>query len=121
MAYIMSAVHRLSKLQSSLVHHASGLVTELNNFKNPVEPPTLMVDHARSLGALLLDALGSESPKIPMILFCPSCGKRHLDEGIWEDKHHHTHSCQECGFTWRPAVVNTVGVRFLPGFKNEEP
>jgi hypothetical protein len=22
---------------------------------------------------------------------------------------------------WRPAVVATVGVRFLPGFKNEQP
>lgn len=63
---------------------------------------------------------------IPMILHCPGvkadgtvCGARHVDVGIFATKHHHTHSCQMCGFTWRPAVVNTVGVQFLPGFKNE--
>lgn len=28
-----------------------------------------------------------------------------------------THACQECGFLWAPAVVPTVGVRFLPGCK----
>jgi predicted RNA-binding Zn-ribbon protein involved in translation (DUF1610 family) len=117
----MSAISRLSKVQSVLMHHSSGLFTELNAMKNPVGPPMLVVDRARSLCGLLLDALQTESPRIPMILFCPSCGKRHIDEGIWENKQHHTHSCQECGFTWRPAVVNTVGVRFLPGFKNEEP
>ena len=33
-------------------------------------------------------------------------------------KPHHTHSCQECGLTWRPAIGPTVGVQFLPGFKN---
>jgi hypothetical protein len=56
---------------------------------------------------------------IPMILTCPSCGARHIDEGEFATKPHHTHSCQSCGLTWRPAVVPTVGVRFLPGFKSE--
>lgn len=28
---------------------------------------------------------------------------------------------QHCGMSWRPAVVDTVGVEFLPGFKDEEP
>jgi hypothetical protein len=57
---------------------------------------------------------------IPLILTCPAptCGARHIDEGEWATRIHHTHSCQICGFTWRPAVVPTVGVRFLPGFKN---
>ena len=69
---------------------------------------------------------------IPMRLTCPGtvsredgkqypCGALHVDEGEFAKKIHHTHSCQICGHTWRPAVVNTVGVRFLPGFKNEEP
>ncbi len=59
---------------------------------------------------------------IPLILTCPAptCGARHIDEGAWATRIHHTHSCQSCGFTWRPAVVATVGVRFLPGFRNEE-
>lgn len=56
---------------------------------------------------------------IPMRLVCEACGKLHIDEGEFATKVHHTHSCQHCGLTWRPAVVPTVGVRFLPGFKNE--
>jgi predicted RNA-binding Zn-ribbon protein involved in translation (DUF1610 family) len=58
-------------------------------------------------------------PSVPMILFCPQCGERHLDVGEWETRIHHTHACQSCGFVWRPAVVATVGVAFLPGFKND--
>jgi rubredoxin len=54
-----------------------------------------------------------------MILFCPACGERHVDEGEFATKDHHTHACQSCGFIWRPAIVATTGVQFLPGFKNE--
>lgn len=53
---------------------------------------------------------------IPMILFCPN-GHRHIDEGKFASKIHHTHACQECGIVWRPAKLNTHGVNFLPGFK----
>jgi len=56
---------------------------------------------------------------IPMLLWCPLCHTRHLDEGEFATKPHHSHSCQKCGLTWRPAIVHTVGVQFLPGFKNE--
>lgn len=55
---------------------------------------------------------------VDLILFCPMCNQRHYDEGEWEQKPHHTHACQHCGFVWRPAVEDTRGVRFLPGFKN---
>lgn len=55
---------------------------------------------------------------IPMILNCPICNARHIDRGEFELKVHHTHACQSCGQVWRPAVVATVGVQFLPGFKN---
>jgi hypothetical protein len=69
---------------------------------------------------------------IPMQLPCPGtvpdgrgglrvCGQLHIDEGEFATKPHHTHSCQHCGHNWRPAVVKTFGVRFLPGFKNEKP
>lgn len=59
---------------------------------------------------------------IPMLLWCPAhgCNARHIDKGEWTGKPHHTHACQSCGMTWRPAVVNTVGVQFLPGFKDKE-
>jgi len=53
-----------------------------------------------------------------MLLWCPQCGERHIDEGEFATKVHHTHACQHCGHVWRPAVAPTVGVRFLPGFKN---
>lgn len=54
---------------------------------------------------------------IPMRLTCPECGQLHIDEGEFAERPHHTHCCQHCGLTWRPALVATVGVRFLPGFK----
>ena len=56
---------------------------------------------------------------IPMFLTCPMCGERHIDEGEFATRVHHTHSCQRCGLTWRPAREPTVGVQFLPGFKNQ--
>lgn len=56
---------------------------------------------------------------VPMIMHCPICTERHIDEGPFADKPHHTHACQGCGFVWRPAKVNTHGVRFLPGYSNE--
>lgn len=59
-------------------------------------------------------------PPIPMILWCPCCGTRHIDVGVFEHKFHHTHACQHCGMGWRPAIVYTVGVQFLPGFKDGE-
>lgn len=69
---------------------------------------------------------GGEGPPpdplpIPIRLGCPGCGELHIDEGEFATKPHHTHACQNCGAVWRPAVVCTVGVRFLPGFKNVEP
>lgn len=57
---------------------------------------------------------------VPMLLACPTCGLRHIDEGEFATKEHHTHACQGCGMVWRPALVPTCGVQFLPGFKNEE-
>jgi hypothetical protein len=60
---------------------------------------------------------------VPMILTCPMCSARHIDEGEFATKEHHTHACQRCGLVWRPAIVATVGVQFLPGYndKKEEP
>lgn len=58
-----------------------------------------------------------DSP-VHMLLWCPACGKRHVDKGLLATKSHHTHSCQYCGMTFRPSVAPTVGVQFLPGFKD---
>lgn len=35
------------------------------------------------------------------ILHCPWCGLRHIDEGEWATRPHHTHECQGCGQEWR--------------------
>jgi rubredoxin len=55
-----------------------------------------------------------------MILTCPVCHARHYDDGEFAITPHHTHACQSCGFVWRPAIEPTVGVDFLPGFKNDD-
>lgn len=68
-------------------------------------------------GLMLINHLLNTSP-VHMLLWCPACGERHIDEGEFATKPHHTHACQECGVVWRPALVSTVGVRFLPGYKN---
>ena len=57
---------------------------------------------------------------IPIQLICPKCYEAHIDEGEWATRPHHTHACQQCGLVWRPALVNTVGVKFLPGCKDAE-
>lgn len=55
---------------------------------------------------------------IPMLLWCPSCHTRHIDEGTHAMNEHKTHACQSCGMQWKPANVPTVGVQFLPGAKS---
>ena len=56
---------------------------------------------------------------VPMLLWCPLCGRRHIDRGAFAERPHHTHACQHCGHVWRPAIVDTVGVAFLPGFHDD--
>lgn len=82
---------------------------------------------SRTWGEDIIDAAIREiqasrfySEPVPVLLWCPECGERHVDVGEHATKPHHTHACQHCGHVWRPAKVSTVGVRFLPGFKDEE-
>ena len=74
---------------------------------------------SRDQWVLLAHSVWRDAPApVPMILSCPSCNARHIDEGQFATQPHHTHACQKCGMCWRPAVVPTVGVQFLPGFKD---
>lgn len=66
------------------------------------------------------DQLAGSGP-IPMRLHCPVCHALHVDEGPLAIIAHRTHACQSCGNLWAPAVVPTVGVRFLPGCKDGAP
>jgi hypothetical protein len=71
----------------------------------------------REATRLTVEVARLEAP-IPMRLICPACSALHIDEGEFATKPHHTHACQSCGNVWRPAIVATFGVQFLPGFKN---
>ena len=75
-----------------------------------------------SVPSELFPGLQTEPPSkptpIPMLLWCPMCRERHIDHGEFATKPHRSHSCQHCGLTWRPAIEPTVGVQFLPGFKD---
>lgn len=57
-------------------------------------------------------ALGRDP--IPMVLFCPRCGTRHVDKADpangWLNPPHRSHLCAACGNIWRPADIATVGV-----------
>lgn len=57
-------------------------------------------------------------PPVPMLIWCPICRARHVDKGEYATKPHSSHTCQGCGHTWKPALVPTVGVQFLPGTKD---
>lgn len=81
-----------------------------------------VVDACNFCQSCVSEAIGLriESPlAIPMLLWCPSCGDRHIDVGEFATKVHHTHACQSCGMVWRPAIVPTIGVQWLQGFKND--
>lgn len=123
-----------ARVATSLVARqlAAGEISEINALNHVADLGVL--SGCRSLACYFdqeLERLGGKrDPRpIPMRLPCPGavpdghgglrpCGELHIDEGVFATKPHHTHSCQVCGMTWRPAVVPTVGVRFLPGFKN---
>ncbi len=55
----------------------------------------------------------SETP-IDIILICPNCFMRHVDEPQpeknWDNPPHRSHECQFCYTIWRPADVPTNGV-----------
>ncbi len=82
---------------------------------------------------------------IPMILFCPACGKQHIDEKEdeqefeirrnkwletgyhygaefkerWTNPPHKSHLCQFCKTKWRPASVYTTGVKSVEPGSND--
>lgn len=75
-------------------------------------------------------AAAPQEPKpFPILLYCPLCHTKHVDEGEFATKPHHTHSCQgfvtdsagkrrRCGHSWRPAKGPTVGIEHIEGFVN---
>ena len=105
-----AAKRKIATLEKKHIHYDS-IIAHLNE---------VIAVREASIGTLhaLLDV--AQAP-IPARLQCPSCGKLHIDKGEFATKPHHTHACQFCGMTWRPAVVHTIGVQFLPGFLDPAP
>lgn len=67
---------------------------------------------------------------IDMVLYCPNCGKQHIDapepgklisggpnagrvRAGWNNPTHRSHLCHSCGCIWRPADVPTNGVAHI--------
>lgn len=82
---------------------------------------------ARARAALASAPAGEPAP-IDMVLYCPNCGKQHIDRAntlediihaatgtvvdqLWTNPPHRSHLCHSCGIIWRPADVPTNGVR----------
>ena len=86
-------------------------------YKENTQDPVMPGGKLNAVSEALREQMSAPAP-VPMLLTCPMCTKRHIDEGEFATKGHHTHACQSCGHVWRPALVMTVGVKFLPGFKN---
>ena len=84
---------------------------------------------SENLGFLLKLARVAVEP-FDIMIHCPMCKTKHVDEGEFEHREHHTHSCQGytedehgkrryCGHTWRPAKRPTRGIEYIEGFINE--
>jgi hypothetical protein len=61
--------------------------------------------------------LTTTSAPIPMILYCPACGRQHIDAPElaigWTNPDHRSHRCSGCGTIFRPADVCTTGVESI--------
>lgn len=116
----ISAVRLIEGMQDAAAHHNPKPRERLSFFAAHFMARYLrpLEERIRGLRRALQEAHRALEQPTPMLLWCPECGTRHVDEGEWVHRHHHTHACQECGHVWRPAVSKTVGVQYLPGFKN---
>lgn len=101
------------------LHAIEAIVTQNLDVGKLLEKRGVTVADMRAVFNLARSSLTASPDPVPMLLWCPECGERHVDRDEFATKPHHTHSCQHCGHTWRPAVVQTVGVQFLPGFRDE--
>lgn len=115
--------HELAEARSS-VARVAGDAARLLNERDSLRVQVMTMEDERGRQAKRIGELCTELEivkgvkPIPMLLHCPECKARHIDAVEFASKLHHTHACQSCGFVWRPAVVCTVGVQFLPGFKD---
>lgn len=110
----------LRRDQANLIHDLAVMGLTLDGDRvvsTPVGTPAEVESALAAIDDSRTGVDAGEAP-IPMILTCPSCCGRHVDRGRFATHAHHTHACQHCGMVWRPAIQATVGVQFLPGFKD---
>lgn len=88
------------------------------------ETPTDGVEHEAAQPRQAPVQAAQPVPPIDMVLHCPKCGLRHVDEAegegddeattqrldVWRNPPHRSHLCHGCGHIWRPADVPTNGV-----------
>ncbi len=96
------------------------LLVAAHGFDARLEEKTKLLDDQIGVNNALVEEVKRLQAPIPMIMFCPKCGGRHVDVGAFAERPHHSHACQHCGVVWAPAVVPTVGVAFLPGCRDVE-
>lgn len=108
-------------------HHASrDLKNQIHELKTQQQPLLARIQQLENLAHELKDdnlkLIGSTRvpEPIPMLLWCPQCNTRHIDDDNPDDQPHSTHACQGCGMLWKPALVATRGVKFLPGCLNND-
>lgn len=93
-----------------------------NDIRVRVEATFRLRGNANPSASIIEDVIEIvQSVPVPMRLHCPVCHMLHIDDGEFATKAHRDHACQHCGMVWRPALVPTVGVQFLPGYKNGDP
>jgi hypothetical protein len=87
-------------------------------------------DEVEAAEAAIAALKAHQSQPVDMVLYCPSCGKQHVDapelhhvdealernglpgapDASWTNPPHRSHLCHSCGCIWRPADVPTNGV-----------
>ena len=65
-------------------------------YKENTQDPVMPGGKLNAVSEALREQMSAPAP-VPMLLTCPMCTKRHIDEGEFATKGHHTHACQSCG------------------------
>ncbi len=118
-ADLESEVASLQGVNRVLNKRNTELEGEVLRLRSAESKPLSQADWQSQFAAEPVSVDWRDMTPVPMILTCPLCNARHIDEGDFATKVHRDHACQSCGLPWRPALVPTVGVQFLPGYKNE--
>lgn len=92
--------------------HSDGYWTAMPGFKKPV-----------NFARMDVYAEPVEPGPVDMILYCPLCGLKHVDEPEialkagakqrWTNPPHRSHLCHGCGYIWRPSDIPTNGVQSI--------